>query len=108
MILLLQNCTGVSRVAAELGEGQTIVIDNGVIREVSKTASFSGDAHRIDAGGRFVMPGLIDAHFHAYGLQLNPALIDAVPPQLRGLHAKRILEATLQRGFTTVRDAAGG
>jgi imidazolonepropionase-like amidohydrolase len=54
------------------------------------------------------MPGLIDAHFHAYGLQLNPALIDAVPPQLRGLHAKRVLEATLQRGFTTVRDAAGG
>jgi imidazolonepropionase-like amidohydrolase len=108
MILLLQNCSVFDGFAAELREGQTILIDNGVIREVSKTASFSGDARRIDAGGRFVMPGLIDAHFHAYGLQLNPALIDAVPPQLRGLHAKRILEATLQRGFTTVRDAAGG
>jgi imidazolonepropionase-like amidohydrolase len=108
MILLLQNCTVFDGFAAELREGQTIVIENGVIREVSKTASFRGDGHRIDTGGRFVMPGLIDAHFHAYGLQMNPAQIDAVPPQLRGLHAKRILEATLQRGFTTVRDAAGG
>jgi imidazolonepropionase-like amidohydrolase len=108
MILLLQNCTVFDGFAAELREGQTILIDNGVIREVSKTASFRGDARRIDARGHFVMPGLIDAHFHAYGLHLNPALIDAVPPQLRGLHAKRVLEATLQRGFTTVRDAAGG
>jgi imidazolonepropionase-like amidohydrolase len=108
MILLLNNCNVFDGCAAELREGQTIVIDNGVIREVGKAASFSGDAQRIDAGGRFVMPGLIDAHFHAYGLQLNPAMIDAVPPQLRGLHAKRILEAALQRGFTTVRDAAGG
>lgn len=108
MILLLQNCTVFDGFAAELREGQTIVIENGVIREVSKTASFGGDGHGIDTGGRFVMPGLIDAHFHAYGLQMNPAQIDTVPPQLCGLHAKRILEATLQRGFTTVRDAAGG
>jgi imidazolonepropionase-like amidohydrolase len=108
MILVLQNCTVFDGFAAELREGQTIVIDNGVIREVSKTTSLGGEAYIIDAGGRFVMPGLIDAHFHAYRLQMNPAQIDTVPPQLRGLHAKRILEATLQRGFTTVRDAAGG
>ena len=30
-------------------------------------------------GGRFVMPGLIDAHFHAYGSEMNPALIASRP-----------------------------
>jgi imidazolonepropionase-like amidohydrolase len=39
---------------------------------------------------------------------MNPAAIDRISPQLRALHAKSILEATLRRGFTTVRDAAGG
>jgi imidazolonepropionase-like amidohydrolase len=34
--------------------------------------------------------------------------VDKIRPELRGLHAKRILESTLLRGFTTVRDAAGG
>ena len=38
----------------------------------------------------------------------NPAKIDALSPALRALHARRILEDTLQRGFTTIRDAAGG
>lgn len=108
MTLILENCTIFDGVSAELGEGRTLVIENGTIREIEARASFKGDAQRIDVAGRFVMPGLIDAHFHAYGMELNPALVDAVAPQLRSLHARKILEAALQRGFTTIRDAAGG
>ena len=108
MPLLLQNCSVFDGLSADVQEGRTIVIENGVIRDVCASASYAGESQRIDVGGRFVMPGLIDAHFHAYGFELNPALIDRVPPQLRGLHAKRILERALQRGFTTIRDAAGG
>jgi imidazolonepropionase-like amidohydrolase len=108
MLLHLQNCSVFDGLTADVQEGRTIVIEDGVIRDVCGHAPLAADSQRIDVGGRFVMPGLIDAHFHAYGFELNPALIDRVPPQLRGLHAKRILEQTLQRGFTTVRDAAGG
>jgi imidazolonepropionase-like amidohydrolase len=107
MILLLQNCVLFDGLTAEMQDGRTIVIENGVIRDVCGQVSMASDAQRIDTEGRFVMPGLIDAHFHAYGLELNPALIEAIPPQLRGLRAKRNLEEALQRGFTTVRDAAG-
>jgi len=108
MLLVLENCAIFDGVSETVAEGQTIVIEDGLIREVTDSGTFRGEAERIDAGGRFVMPGMIDAHFHAYGIELNPALIDRIAPELRGLHAKRILEGALQRGFTTIRDAAGG
>ena len=108
MVFVLHNCTVFDGHSADLADGQTIVVENGVFREVGADGTYRGEAQRIDLGGRFVMPGLIDAHFHAYGIELNPALVDRIKPELRGLHAKRILEAALQRGFTTIRDAAGG
>lgn len=108
MVLLVENCAVFDGVSETIAEGRTIVVENGVIREVSDAASYRGEADRIDAGGRFVMPGMIDAHFHAYGIELNPVLVDRIKPELRGLHAKRILEGALHRGFTTIRDAAGG
>lgn len=110
MMLILENCTIFDGISEELRPNSSIVIEDGIIREVGETgaANISADVQRIDAGGRFVMPGLIDAHFHSYGMELNPALVDKVKPELRGLHAKQILEGALQRGFTTIRDAAGG
>lgn len=108
MALVLENCTVFDGVSEELAEARTIVVEEGVIRAVGDAGAFTGEAQRIDVGGRFVMPGLIDAHFHSYGIELNPALVDRLAPELRGLHAKRILENALRRGFTTIRDAAGG
>jgi len=108
-MIRLDNCLIFDGHSSELTEGASILVENGVIREVGRTAgSLSAAAEVIDLRGRFVMPGLIDAHFHSYGIELNPAAVDRLTPQLRALHAKRILESTLRRGFTTVRDAAGG
>lgn len=107
-MLILENCLLFDGVSGDLPEAQTILVEDGIIREVGGDIRFAGEARRINAGGRFVMPGLIDAHYHAYGIELNPALVDAIAPELRGLHAKQILEGALQRGFTTLRDAAGG
>ena len=60
----------------------------------------------IDAGGRFVMPGLIDAHVHLTVVVGVPQLRDYDPGYISaraGVEAR----ATLMRGFTTVRDMAG-
>ena len=54
------------------------------------------------------MPGLIDAHFHAYTPTFDIVKIDRMPQALLASHARVILEGALQRGFTTVRDAGGG
>ncbi len=107
MALLLSNCRIFDGWSEDVIPGQSIHIEDGIIRAVGEGLRASGGVPVIDVGGRFVMPGLIDAHFHAYGVEVNPALIDRVPPVVLGLKARQILEGTLQRGFTTIRDAAG-
>ena len=62
----------------------------------------------LDAGGRIVMPGLIDAHFHAYATSAQIPALERIHPTLHAHQARPVLENALLRGFTTVRDAAGG
>lgn len=62
----------------------------------------------IDGRGRSLIPGLIDAHFHAYASEFDGFGIDASPTSFVALQAGRKLGDALRRGFTTVRDVAGG
>ncbi len=66
-----------------------------------------GHSERIDCGGRYLLPGLIDCHVHPFLADANLARLSDVPPTLMSARASRILEGMLMRGFTTVRDAAG-
>jgi imidazolonepropionase-like amidohydrolase len=64
-------------------------------------------ARMIDCGGRVMMPGLIDAHWHTIfaALPIN-ALLSADIGYIF-LAASAEAERTLMRGFTTVRDLGG-
>jgi imidazolonepropionase-like amidohydrolase len=95
-------------VSAELQEGRHVVVEGGTIREVATSRPVFRDADVVECGGRFLMPGLIDAHFHAYTPSFDFNAIDRMPPALLASHATRILEGALERGFTSVRDAGGG
>jgi imidazolonepropionase-like amidohydrolase len=85
-----------------------------VVGNVIKTISTSPIAElpataltRIDGGGRTLMPGLIDAHSHisVMGVSMTEALnADIGYVQIA---AGKAAEATLLRGFTTVRDMGG-
>lgn len=107
MTLILENCRVFDGVSGDVAEGCHLRIEEGRIAEISDRPLRSVAAETIRLDGLFVMPGLIDAHFHAYGSALNIAELDRMLPSLRALHARQLLEAALQRGFTTVRDAAG-
>lgn len=107
-MLVLDNCVIFDGVSEELIDGASIIIENGVIREIGKAGSAPAGVEVRDMGGRFIMPGLIDAHFHSYWYQWNANAIDTAKPQLRSLHAAKLLEEALRRGFTTIRDAGGG
>lgn len=65
------------------------------------------DCRVIDARRLTVLPGFIDAHFHAVSSALDIGVIDRTHPSQRALGARAHLEAALRRGFTTVRDAGG-
>lgn len=61
----------------------------------------------LDGKGRFLMPGLIDAHWHAYLCSNTMQDLLMSDPSYTHLAAGREAGATLMRGFTTIRDAGG-
>jgi imidazolonepropionase-like amidohydrolase len=62
----------------------------------------------IDGGGRTLMPGMIDAHWHT--LLLRPRFTELLTVDESYLNVLGAAEATatLMRGFTSVRDMGGG
>lgn len=83
----------------------SIVMRDGVIAAVGDVAPV-GEV--IDARGKVVVPGLIDAHFHAYAVGLGGFEVERGPLSYAALVGAQRLGAALKRGFTTVRDVAGG
>ncbi len=108
MIVLFENCRIFDGVSPTIREGATVVVEDGRIKEVADNpVKAPAEALRVAAGGRTLMPGLIDAHFHALLADLDVSALDSMPASLLHQHARRNLEAALDRGFTTVRDAGG-
>ena len=91
--------------SAELREG-CVRVASGTIVEVGGGPD-PGD-RVIDCRGRAVVPGLIDAHFHAYGASLSLLEIETSPLSYLALAGARRLAGALGRGFTTIRDPGGG
>jgi imidazolonepropionase-like amidohydrolase len=60
----------------------------------------------IDGGGRTLMPGLIDAHWHAMLIRVTPAQSFGDVGYVNLVAAAEATD-TLMRGFTTVRDVGG-
>lgn len=94
-------------------EGGDILIDNGKIVEVGKNLVAPLDAEVIDAEGRMVTPGFIDAHCHlgmwedGMGFEGDDGneWVDPVTPQLRAIDAlnpmDRAFEEAYMGGVTT-------
>lgn len=105
MSLRIDNALIFDGVSDQLRDGSVLVAD-GLIAEVGDV---DGSVERvIDAKGGVVVPGLIDAHFHAYGISLDLLELEGSPLSFVALSAAPRLRAALERGFTTVRDVAGG
>lgn len=65
------------------------------------------DTRIIAGGGRTLMPGLIDAHWHAAMAAVPLLVLMTADVGYLNLVAGREAEATLLRGFTSVRDLSG-
>jgi imidazolonepropionase-like amidohydrolase len=84
-----------------------IEVRDGRIASIGPARNDQPEIETLDARACTVLPGLIDAHFHAVSASLDVAAIDRMHPSHRALGARDHLEAALLRGFTTVRDAGG-
>ena len=90
-----------------LTDGVDVLVADGRIAEVSDTPIHSNVAQTIDLAGRTLMPGLVDCHVHVVAALVDIGANMMAPSSLTALRAARIMSTLLQRGFTTVRDAAG-
>lgn len=107
--LLLQNARVFDGHSDECPEGMNVLVADGLIREVSpQPIKSQQDARVIDVGGRTLMPGMIDAHIHAFFSDVSVQKVDALGEAYRSAHAVRMLTHALNCGFTTVRDIGGG
>ncbi|TAL56372.1 amidohydrolase family protein [Pandoraea sp.] len=104
--VLFANAALLDPLEPELLEGRHVLIEDGIVREVSdRPLKHRGTT--IDLKGKTLMPGLIDLHVHLCATQLNLSSQAHVPNVLVTLRAVPIMRAMLRRGFTTVRDAGG-
>jgi len=84
--LMLTNAAVVDVATGEVRRGQILVLRDGRIESIGATAPPPGTAPlRVDLGGRYVIPGLIDAHVH--------------------IASRAAMRAALESGVTTVRSA---
>ncbi len=105
-MILLTDAVIFDGESEELIEGGSVLVEGDTIREVAAGTIKAGSAEVIDCGGRFLMPGLVDAHFHAYSATFDMHALDRMPGPLLAAHAFKHLRDALERGFTTVRDPA--
>ncbi|MGA9523019.1 MAG: amidohydrolase family protein [Myxococcaceae bacterium] len=91
------------------GPSHVLIRGNKIVR-VSATplaADRSPGTVLIDGGGRTLMPGLIDMHWHTLFVRPTPAEAMVADPGYTHLVAGAEATDTLMRGFTTVRDLGG-
>ncbi len=91
-----------------LRDGLRVLVEGNLIKAVTggNPAAPEG-AQVIDCGGRVLMPGLIDVHWHSIFAALSlPTLLSADVGYIY-LAASAEAQRTLMRGFTTVRDVGG-
>ena len=88
-------------------EDATVVVADGVIKEIGGSAAKASTGREVDLRGKTLMPGLIDAHVHVGNIEIRNHLTAQLPPAVYVLRTCRNLENDIDLGFTTLRDAAG-
>ncbi|ESQ14617.1 MAG: hypothetical protein N838_31555 [Thiohalocapsa sp. PB-PSB1] len=104
--ILIQNARIFDGVSEDLIEGQDVLVQDGMIAEIAAGIEPPEGAVVIDAGGRVITPGFIYMHEHIMMQASSPELLIADDRYIAIL-ATQTARDYLDRGITTIRDAAG-
>jgi imidazolonepropionase-like amidohydrolase len=109
-VVLFQNVRIFDGKSATVSVPSNVLVRGNKIERIS-TAPIprdrSANTQIIEGGGRTLMPGLIDAHWHAMLIRPNPAQAIVGDVGYNNIAAGAEATDTLLRGFTTVRDVGG-
>ena len=104
--LRITNVNVFDSVAGRVDGPFDVTVGDGTITSV-RPAGPTDPGDRIDGAGKTLIPGLIDAHWHA-AFTTIPAVVASLA-EIGYVFAQAVVSArdTLMRGFTTVRDLGG-
>jgi imidazolonepropionase-like amidohydrolase len=108
-VTLFENVRIFDGKGAALSALSHVLIRGNIIERISLqpiAVDRRADTRIIDGGGRTLMPGLIDNHWHATLIRVTPAQAFG-DITYNSLQAGAEATDTLMRGFTTVRDLGG-
>lgn len=105
--ILFENVRIFDGVSGELSPASSVLVHGNVIEKVSRDKVPADGARVIDGGGRTLMPGLIDMHWHSMFVGVPLAVAMTHDPTYLNIVAGVEAGKTLMRGFTTVRDLGG-
>jgi len=105
----IKGGTLIDGTGAEPLENATVVIEGSKIKAVGTDITIPEGAKVIDAAGKTVMPGLIDAHLHCMGAKTDVLTVEMMirPPPLSLIKSVFDVKSLLDAGFTTVKDCGG-
>lgn len=110
-VVVLDNAAVLDLSAGRIVPGQRITVSGDRIESVLPTSHeqppSTSPVKYLDAGGRCVLPGLVDCHVHVLQGSADLRFLDDNPATYVAAHASAELRASLYRGFTTVRDTGG-
>ena len=105
---VLWNATLIDGTGGDPQPAMAVVVEGQRIARVASTDALTPPraAEVIDSTGLCLLPGLTDAHVHLGIVRTGEAMLWQ-PPAVLALRIARVIEETLDAGFTTVRDAGG-
>ena len=106
-LTLITNANVFDGINEKLIEDADVLIEGNLIKQIGQDISPPSGAEVIDAGGRTMIPGLTDMHWHMTMAEVPQAAILTGDAWEIAARAVPTAEKTLMRGFTTVRDIGG-
>jgi len=107
MITLVANGELLDTESMTVVGARHVVLDGDRVADITETRPSGHVDYEIDARGAFVLPGFIDAHVHHVITTMDFARLQRLSTVELSLGMARLAEATVRRGFTTVRDTGG-
>lgn len=108
--VLFENVRIFDGTSKSLSPVSNVLVRGNLITRISREAiplDRKSSVRIVKGGGRTLMPGLIDAHWHATMAVLPESVMMTADDGYLALVAGREARNTLLRGFTTVRDLSG-
>lgn len=105
--LFIKNVNLIDGTGSDVVKNTNVLVEDGRFTTIDPDAGIAEEAEVLDGNGRYMLPGMIDAHVHMM-TEFKPLEQRLVTPFSYNFYAAtEYLNRTLKAGVTSVRDALG-